>query len=262
MYTNKDDKNIFIMVIVIFVVSIIALIAIGNIIWRIISPGVNIAVTEISNYIRINRLDYNFEIPEKKEPVVNSSANNEELTAEQQAIINLDLNYNFEVASTPEEVEGSTNFFEEIYSDYKLGPRRIVEESNKNLVLTIPKIKINSPVYQTPESSLALKFGFWLHSSSYKFNEGELVLLCTRRYFDSTDPRSCYYIDRLRVNDELSVEFKGERAYYKITEIKKIYSNFEDIYNNISSDANRLIIVSTAEIDSGRGRLVILANRV
>lgn len=268
MYTNKDDKNILIMVIVIFAVSIIALVAIGNIIWKIISPGVNLAITEVSNVIRINRLDYNFEIPirrdvvvivtpepDKSEPVV--------LTAEQQAVADMPLNYSFFIPNKTEDfIPGSNNFFEEIYSDVNIGPVRVTEESNKNFVINISKIKVNAPVYIAPESSLALKFGFWMHKSSYAYNQGELVFLCTRRFFDNTDPRSCYYLNLLEIGDKIGLEFNGEKSTYRITKLEYFKENFEQIYNNISTDKNILKLVTTGTVDTGKGRLVITANRI
>lgn len=266
MYTNKEDKNILIMVLVIFTVSIIALIAIGNIIWRIISPGVAIVVTEVSNFVKINRLDYNFEIPEKREPVAVEPVDKStlELTPEEQAVFNRNLDYDFEIPSYDESkiVLGVTNFFEEIYTDYEFGPERITEDSNKNIVVSIPRLSINSPVYITSKDSVALKFGFWMHKSSYKINEGEMVFLCTRRFFDNTDPRSCYYMDYLAANDSISLEFNGETYNYKVDKVERFNQNFDQIYNNIGSDKNKLKIVTTGAVDSGRGRLVVSATRI
>lgn len=267
MYANKDDKNIFIMVLVIFVVSIVALIAIGNIVWKIISPGVNLAVTEISNTIRVNRLDYNFKIPEKREPVavkpVETTTINEDLTVEQKAVLARDLNYSFSIPNARDsKVYGVTNFYEEIYSDSNLGPTRITEESNKNIVLTISKLNIKSPVYITPESLPALKFGFWMHKSSYMYNQGEMVFLCSRRYFDNDDPRSCYYLNLLSINDQLTLEFNGQKSTYSIINTQYINQDYSQIYDSISTDKNSLKIVTTGQIDSGKGRLVITANRI
>jgi len=268
MYANKDDKNILIMVLIIFTVSIIALVAIGNIVWKIISPGVNLAITEVSNVIRVNRLDYNFEIParrnapviEQKPPENNQTA---ELSPEQESVANMNLNYSFSIPQKSDSfIAGSTNFFEEIYSDVNYGPQRVTEESNKNFVITINKLEINSPVYIAPQSNPALKFGFWMHKSSYSFNQGELVFLCTRRFFDNTDPRSCYYLNLLEINDQLSIEFGGEKASYKITRTEYFKDNYDQIYNNISENKSSLKIVTTGTVDTGRGRLVLTATRI
>jgi len=263
MYARKEDKNIIIMVVIIFVVSIVALIAIGNIIWKIISPGVALATTEISRLIAINRLDYNFPIPAKRESV-SALPTPIEFTAEQQVVLARDLDYDFEIPNADNNriVVGVTNFYEEIYTDSDFGPDRITEESNKNMIITINKLAINSPAYITPESSLALKFGFWMHSSSYKLNEGEMVFLCTRRYFDNNDPRSCYFMNYMSVNDTFSIEYNKEKFNYKVNAINYIKQDYQQIYENISSDKNSLKMVTTGALDSGRGRLVITANRI
>lgn len=266
MYTNKDDKNMLIMVLVIFTVSIIALIAIGNIIWRIVSPGVAIVVTEVSNLVKVSRLDYNFQIPEKREPVTQAPPDESTpaLTPEEQVVFDMDLDYDFEIPSYDPSriVLGVNNFFEEIYTDYEFGPERINEDSNRNILISIPRLSIKSPVYITPKDSIALKFGFWMHKSSYKLNEGEMVFLCTRRYFDNTDPRSCYYINYLAQNDSISLEFNGETFNYKVDQVERINQDYEQIYNNISSDKNKLKIVSTGALDLGRGRIVVYATRI
>ncbi len=270
MYTNKDDKNILVMILVIFAVSIIALVAIGNIIWKIIQPGVDIAVAEISNIVRINRLDYNFEIPVRRdtpvavvEPLEGVEKSSVELTVEQQAVADMNLNYSFFIPEKDDSfVAGSTNFFEEIYSDSELGPVRITEESNKNFVINIEELGINSPAYISPKSSMALKFGFWMHKSSYSYNQGELVFLCTRRFFDNTDPRSCYFLNLLEINDEIKLEFNGEKSTYKITKQEYLNGNYDNIYNNISADSKSLKIVTTGKVDTGRGRLIISATRI
>jgi LPXTG-site transpeptidase (sortase) family protein len=266
MYANKDDKNLFIMVLVIFVVSIIAIIAIGGIIWRIISPGVNIAVNEVSSLIRVNRLDYNFDIPASKGNAQQSSENQNQPQQEQAPTntnVSNNLNYNFSIPQGEDQiVKGNPNFFEEIYSDSEIGPNRITDESNKNIIVNIPKLSINSPIYQIPSNSIALKFGFWLHKSSYELNKGEVVILCTRRYFDNNDPRSCYFLDYLREGENLSLEYEGQKYNYRVIKTETLTGDYGQIYNNISTDKNLLKIVTTGTIDTGKGRLVITAQRI
>lgn len=255
------------MVLIVLAVSIVALVAIGNIVWRIVSPGVNQIVAEVSSVVRINRLNYNFELPPRveitQESNTETTTNNtpqEVITEQAQA----NLNYNFSIDPQPNTtiVKGVPNFFEELYADTELGPIRIQEESNKNIIIDIPKLSVSSPSYQTPDGKSALKFGFWLHRSSFPFGQGELAFLCNRRFFDSNDPRSCYYLNFLNINDQIVLEFAGERVTYKINKITSYKSDYSEIYNSITEDPNQLRLVSTLETDSGRGRVVFIANKV
>ncbi len=261
MYVNKEDKNIFIMVLAIFAVSIIALIAIGNIIWRIISPGVNTVVAEVSNLIRVNRLDYNFPIPPKKEPIVQST-NPDALTVEQQKVLDMNLNYNFAFSTENKNliVSGVENFFEEINDDYKLGPTRQTGEVKENYLIRIPKISLNSPVYRDNKAE-SLKFGIMQHKSSYNLGEGEVTVLCLRRHFNNNDPRSCYFMDLLNLNDEIYLKDGEEEVRYKVTKLEFINNNYENIYNSITDNKDTIKIVTSGAIDSGKGRLVVTAQR-
>ncbi len=252
MYVNKEDKNIFIMILAILVVSIIALIAIGNIIWRIISPGISAGLAEVANIIRVNQLDYNFAIPEKKEPIIIEPELSQEpvLSEEEQRVKDMDLNYNFSVSPAKSEsvVLGVNNFYEEIAQDYKLGENRSASIEG-TIRIIIPKIAFNAQINET----------MLLHPSSYQFNHGEIALLCTRRNLDSNDPKSCYYMDLVKVNDQIIVYFDSKTIKYKVVKIELFESNYENIYSGLRSDTNSIKIVTTGHLDSGRGRLVITA---
>jgi len=65
-YYNKEDKNIFFMIITVLVVSIIALIAVLNGVWQIIGPPIQQISRDISHLSATSNLNYNFTVPAKK----------------------------------------------------------------------------------------------------------------------------------------------------------------------------------------------------
>lgn len=264
MQENKEDRSILIMILAIFIACFIALIALGNIIWRIISPSVNTVVTEVSNVIRINRLDYNFPIPPKREnstPVSEKNKEEDSLSEEQKSVIALDLNYNFPFNaynSNTNLVLGSDNFYEEIFYDNIFGYQRQSSESKEGYIVKIPKIELESPVYRDNNIN-SLKFGMWMHKSSFNYNEGEMVFLCSRRYFSNNDPRSCYFMNNLNLEDEIYLKVGTEDVKFIVTKLEYISDNYQDLYNNIASNNKQLRIITTGTTDIGKGRLVITA---
>jgi len=66
MYYNKEDRNIFLMIITVLIVSIIALIAIFNNLWQLVKTPLRDFSSQISQISKSTNIDYNFPIPKKK----------------------------------------------------------------------------------------------------------------------------------------------------------------------------------------------------
>ncbi|MCA9387041.1 hypothetical protein KC669_03330 [Candidatus Dojkabacteria bacterium] len=61
---DKQNRNTFILLIVVFIVCIVALVAVLTISWRIVGGSVTSAVNSVARYIQLQNLDYNFKVPE------------------------------------------------------------------------------------------------------------------------------------------------------------------------------------------------------
>ncbi|MCA9380853.1 hypothetical protein KC678_01170 [Candidatus Dojkabacteria bacterium] len=61
---DKQNRNTFILLIVVFIVCIVALVAVLTISWRLVGGSVTSAVSSVARYIQLQNLDYNFKVPE------------------------------------------------------------------------------------------------------------------------------------------------------------------------------------------------------
>jgi Flp pilus assembly pilin Flp len=61
---NAQDRNTLLLVVIIFIVCIVALVAVLSISWRLVGGAVERTFNSIGEALQINDVDYNFEIPE------------------------------------------------------------------------------------------------------------------------------------------------------------------------------------------------------
>ncbi len=298
MYFNKDDKSIFFMILTILVVSIISIIAVFSGIWQIIGPSVNKISTDISKALRVNSLDYNFAVPAnaqpnptpqpvpQPQPSPTPSPNPQPAPAPdptpqpssfrgsgggivnakvpQVDIQKLSLNYNFAVAAkpfVPEELI-DLGFPDAIVEDALLASKGAIDQKPiGDLRIKIPRMKVNSPVLQGRDSTALLKQGFWVYPNSSELGKGEVVLLCHRRYFGRTDPRTCWYIDRMQQDDEIFMYFNGTELKYRVVGIN-IFDAEDPLIYAKSTDDDYIKISACTPLFSNKQRLVVLAKRV
>lgn len=251
MFSNKEDKNIIIMVIIILAVSLIALVIMLSIVWRTVGPNINLAITKFQEVAS----SFSF-------ATSTGNSNTANLTEAEKKVYNTKLNYNFKIPNKSPNtvVEGSDQFFEEIYSDPNLGVNRL-NSFNSSLSLEIPKIDLNSPISYKINSTEALRSGMYMHNASYNYDKGEMLFLCTRRFFNSDDPKSCYYLNLITLNDVIFFNIDGKRVEYKVIKLEYLAGNYADIYNNVSSNNSLIRIITTGKADQGRERLVITAQK-
>lgn len=267
MYINRDDKGIFLMILAILIVSIIAFAAVIGIVWNIISPGVNQVLNLFSTTVKTGNLDYNFYVPPRdsvevipdvSNPIVVPEDSGEVI--EEPEIIN-DKDYNF---ATPafdfSPVAGIRNYYEIVREDVRNLDNIFQPKLGESSKIIIDKINLDSPIIEEGEGEKAMNAGFWVYSvlDNKKFPDTGITLTCYRRYFDSTDPRSCYYINYLGINDEIKIISDNWEYIYKITGYNEFDSEVNSIYSS-DLDKDTLKIV-TSSLD-GKMRYVIIAER-
>ncbi|MEP7103391.1 MAG: sortase [Candidatus Dojkabacteria bacterium] len=270
MALSRDDQNTFLMIGGVLIVCIIALIAVASSIWALIRDPVNAVINTVSSFVRIQTLDYNFPLPvvtaqttptstpsPAPNPVPNPPANNATSNTTP-SNINKDIDYNF-----PVENIALSGLEDAIISDSKL-----LELSAKNVPVTQPNISIqilsigvNSPVLQGLDSENLLKQGFWIVPSSRILGKAEIIFLCNRRYFGSDDPKSCWFLDKVILGNDVTLKYNNLVLKYKVVGVNRFPASDPLVYDaNETEDLIR--IVTTDPLYSNDQRLVILAERV
>lgn len=135
------------------------------------------------------------------------------------------------------------------------------ETPQVNLQIKIPKINVNSPVFQGYGAEDLLDRGFWVHPASGTLGEGEVMMLCHRRHFGPYDPRSCWYLDRILVGDEITVDYYDVTLKYEVVGTNIFEANDPLIYS-INTKGDYIKIVTCTPLYSNAQRLVVLAKRV
>lgn len=288
MNLTKEQQNTFIMITTILIVSLITFIAIFNIIWGIVAQPLNDALGSVSYFLRTQNVDYNFEVPASSNTQVQiiqedtkvSDLNNTATTVQQQPENNqnvtpisdeevkseqpnIEVNYNFAVPPVNTN-NAAINF--ESYPDAILTDAMLAGYGSGsgtpqvNLQIIIPKIGVNSPVLQGLGADDLLERGFWTYPGSYTLGEGEVVMLCHRRYFGPYDPRSCWFLDKVAKGDEIIMKYADVSLKYEIVGVNVFDANDPLIYS-ISDTDDYIKIVTCTPLYSNTQRLVVLAKR-
>lgn len=258
MYINREDKGIFLMILAIVIVSVIAFVAVFSIIWNIISPGVNQLVNAVSNTIRTNNLDYNFYVP-PREDVAGETPVEEPDVVEENIVTDNDYNFRTPDFEFPF-IEGVPNYFEIIREDVKTLSNIYQPKLGESARIQINKIRVDSPIIQDAQGDRAMNSGFWVYTNldNKKFPDTGITLTCYRRYFDSTDPRSCYFLHYLFLGDEITIVSDGYEYKYEITGYNEFDPILDDVY--AQSKIGEIKIISSS-LD-GKSRYVITARRL
>jgi LPXTG-site transpeptidase (sortase) family protein len=274
MAVTREDQNTFIMITGVLIVCLIALIAVITSIWQLIKSPVNQVVDNVSYFVKIQTLDYNFAVETKTvsvtptpvptptpEPPVSDSVQSLANSISDSVVID----YNFNVANKPgtnNDTIDTQKVLGTIISDTDMVSMKDRNESvvQKNVRIKIPRINVDSPIIQGLDSTEPLKQGFWVMPSDKKLSSDEITLLCSRTDLGNTDQRSCWYIDQLSKNDEIIITVEDSTLRYRVVGINTFYAEDPLVYTS-SYGEDLIRIVTTDPLYSNKNRLVILAQR-
>ncbi len=263
MAVSRDDQNTFLMIGGVLIICLIALIAVISSIWALIRDPVNSVINTVSTFIRVQTLDYNFALPTPVAVVPTPSPTPTPINIPNINIFlgsnyEKDIDYNFPVDNSI-----SSRFEDALYSDTQI--TQIINNGQtleqKDLSIQIPTLNINSPILQGSDSESLLKEGFWVIPSERKFGQSEVILVCSRRYFGPTDPKSCWFLDKITTGSPITITYNNLTLTYKVVGINRFTADNPLVYKaNNSEDLIR--IVTTDPLESNVNRLVILAERI
>jgi LPXTG-site transpeptidase (sortase) family protein len=130
---------------------------------------------------------------------------------------------------------------------------------SKTNSLIIPSIMLNAPTLEGPESNWSnlLKQGIWRWPSSSTPDKGGNTVLLAHR-FSYTGPHGAfYYLDKLKIGDEIGVIWNGKTYTYSVISSTEVSPTDTAIENN-TSDA-RLTLFTCTPLWSPKDRLVVVA---
>lgn len=290
---SKQDRNTGFTIAIVLIVCTLSLIVVGASLWRIIEPGFNTAMQFFGFQVQLATVDYNFDVPPRQDTVVNPPAPEPlpqpapnptpqpqpqpELVdtptptldeyvyvlPQPPLIVPANYSYNFPVPTLAAANESISNGFRDsILGDAQLaGYGQGGDVPQSNLTILIDKIGVKSPVLQGLGGDNLLDLGFWVYPGSYPIGEGEMVLLCHRRFFGPYDPRTCWNIDYMAIGDEITIRNPGSEAKYRVVSTSIVDDQDAAIYN-ISDTQNYLKIVTCHPLYSNEQRFVVLAELI
>jgi LPXTG-site transpeptidase (sortase) family protein len=252
MAISRDDQNTFIMIIGVMIICIIALCAVMNTIWMIIRQPVNNIINGITTAIHLQRLDYNFDIPDVEglpEPTQpgNNSGNNG------------NGNQNQTQPEFPAEIKSYSGALYTLDEINEITMRNSTV-SQTDLSISISSIGVSADLFQGEPVEDYLKQGFWVSPTESELGDGEIVFFCNRRYFGSTDGRGCWNIDKLKISDEIVLQYENTLLEYKVIGTNVFQANDPLIYE-INPDEDLLKIITTHPLEGNTERYVVLARR-
>ncbi len=125
--------------------------------------------------------------------------------------------------------------------------------------LIIPTIGVDAPVHEGL-SEATLQQGIWRIPESSTPDRGSNTVLTAHRWQRLAGPNTFYHLDNLVVGDVLSVQWQGQKYWYKVT------TKFETTSDNMSIEQptdGAILTLYTCELwwNSDK-RLVVVAERI
>lgn len=260
---DRSDRNAFLMIIIILVVCIVSLVVVLVVSWRITGPAFRGIFSGTARYIHLQNLNYNFSVPK---PTIVDEVIAEVEEEKDEVILAHDTasrsyDYNFKIPARSVD-ESTFHIQDAILSDAQLGLLETGQIANlgTRFNLEIPRIAVDSPVYQGLDAEELLKQGFWVYPSSGLLGQGEVVMLCHRRYFFPDDHRSCWYLDHVLKGDSMFVDVDGTKLEYEVDDVRIFEAEDPEIYN-IDRNSDRIRIITCTPLYSDTHRLVVYAKR-
>lgn len=264
---KKEDRNTAIIIIVVLVVCTVSLVAIGSSLWNIVSPGINAFFNFVGLNVRLATVDYNFQVPvgtgggQSQSSTSSSTTSSSGSSVPPPNVVPANYSYNFPVPPLTDNGSAAVSGLRDaILTDAQLaGYGTGTDTPTTELIVNIPKIKVTSPVLQGLGGDDLLDRGFWVYPSSKPIGQGELIILCHRRFFGPYDPRTCWNLDKLVPGDEVYLKGSADVTLtYKIIAVNELPGTDPTIYN-ASDTENYLKIVTCHPLYSDVNRLVVLA---
>ncbi len=240
MAISREDQNTFIMIAGVMIVCLIALCAVTNTIWQLIRVPVTNFVESVATTIRLQSLNYNFDIPPVDDianptPTPTNPTFPDEIKSYPDAIYTIDEINVFTLAGQ--------------------------KPAQKNLKIGIASINVSANLYQGEPSEEFLKEGFWVSPTESELGDGETVFFCNRRFFGPNDARGCWNIDKVNVSDSIVITFENSALEYKVIGTN-IFNADDALIYQVNPDKDQIKIITTHPLESNSQRFVVLAERV
>lgn len=262
----KGDRGIILIIIIVLVVCVIAMGIVLSLTWRFVGEPIQNSLSEFGEVVKVQRLNYNFDIPEIEAGIVlpgDSTFDNEDKFQENIKDADQSYNFNFDLPQV-EIAAADLDIQDAILEDARKAGYGTVagEVGSTNMRVVVPKIGIDSAVWQGFGADDLLLKGFWIYPSANKLGKGEIVMLCHRRHFGPYDPRSCWYLDQVAVGDKVVMDLYDTQYEYKVIETKIYDANDPAIYQDVSQTKDRVRLVTCHPLYSNTQRFVVIAERV
>lgn len=255
----NDNRGTLITIAVVLIVSIVVLFAVLAFTWRMISEPINDFSNWVTSLNKYNNTDYNFPVP-----VINTDLNldgdNNPDTNEIELVVNMteqERDYNFEVpilSSSQGKVE------RQLLNDANSVPDISANSQPSNFIIQIPKLALNSTAFTARSEANPLTRGMWIYPKTTSAPVGEKILVCSQSFFKISDPKSCFDLNRLKVDDRI---FKIEGDFsteYAVSSVETI--SFDDkVYGDLRKE-DSLRIVSCDPASDCVKRIVVKAGRI
>lgn len=269
---NSKNRSVILVIAFVLIVCVVALVAVLYFTWQLISQPVEAVFNIFRSEVEVVTTDYNFdvneasdkEVKEEAPQVVEPDENGDQIYALNVNLTDQVYNYNFRVPAKAPIDPNLFNIKDAILNDAKLATAGLDPKNFSNqskLGIQIPKIGVNSPAWQGVGASQLLEKGFWIYPASTSPGEGEIIMLCHRRYFGPNDPRTCWYLDKVGRGDSIYMQFQGVSFEYKVSNIQVFPANDPRIYQ-YSRTKDAIRIVTCTPLYSDTHRLVVFAERV
>jgi LPXTG-site transpeptidase (sortase) family protein len=125
--------------------------------------------------------------------------------------------------------------------------------------LRIEKILVNGQIFNG-ESKEELNKGFWKLPNSSTPDKGGNTVIVAHRFLYTSGPNTFYHLDKLKINDEIEINWNQRLYKYKVREIREV--NPTNIKIEENTDRSILTLYTCTPLWTAEKRLVVIADLI
>ncbi len=122
--------------------------------------------------------------------------------------------------------------------------------------LVVPGMHLDEEIFEGPDMN-TLKHGPWRRPQTSTPDKGGNTVIVGHRYTYASPRGTFYYLDKIRLGDELAVYWQGKKYLYKTTDIAQVKA--DQISVEAPTSDNRLTLYTCTPLWLPKDRLVITA---
>jgi LPXTG-site transpeptidase (sortase) family protein len=147
----------------------------------------------------------------------------------------------------------------ELSSELQLPAKKVAAMPEGNRIV-IPSMLLEAPIHEGRDLSALHHGGTWRRPNASSPEKGGNTVIVAHRFTYSNPRGTFYFLDKVKVGDDIGVFWKGKRHLYKVTSTKVVPPTQAEV--EAPSKQNQLTLYTCTPLWMPKDRLVVIAEEL